>query len=183
MSPFLLDWTVILTIFVQTTSGLLSLDYHLITIKCRSKIANLYCILLFCAPNSKTKQVGLVFHQNWMFLLTWICFIKLTNQNYKVKLQWTFCKYVFTVCKNCTAFSRLNFFDIWVQFPNKLKVKVQSLYLKHMVHLGHDDYNWQCSVQIGLILQIKLLILHRSWVSTLKYLILLCFTLGCGGSY
>ena len=59
----LLDWTVILTIFVQTTSGLLSLDYHLITIKCRSKIANLYCILLFCAPNSKTKQVGLVFHQ------------------------------------------------------------------------------------------------------------------------
>ena len=139
-------------------------------------------IAVLCTKQ-QNKASWLSNYQIWMLLLTWYCFIKLTNQNYKVKLQWTFCKYVFTVCKNSTAFSRLNFFGIWVQFPNKLKVKVQSLYLKHMVHLGHDDYNWQCSVQIGLILQIKLLILHWSWVSTLKYLTLLCFTLGCGGSY
>ena len=153
------------------------------TVVNKSKIANLYCILLFCALNNKTKQVGLVITKFECFYSREIALSNLQIKNYKVKLQWNFCKYDFTVCKICTAFSCLNFFGIWVQFTNKLKVKIQSLFLKHMVHLGHDECNWQYSVQIGLILQIKLLILDWSWVYTLKYLTLLCFILGCGGSY
>ena len=116
----------------------------------------LTCIVYCCFVHKQQYKASWL--SNWpkiRVLLTGFCLIKLTNQNYKVKLQWTFCKYDFTVCKINTAFSHLKSLNIWATIPTKHGIKIiffgANTWFKYC-KLNHSCNNRQFAVQIGMVL-------------------------------
>ena len=154
-------------------------------------------ITVLCT-NSNSKQVGLVLVK---FTISdvysrYFAWSKTENQNYKLKLQWTFCKYVFTVCKNCTAFSHLKSSNIWETIPTKHGIKIiffgANTWFKYC-ELNHSYNNRQFAVQIGMVLhssscfvsEVRLVHSNISFYSGLRWelfapRIFMVFLLCCG---
>ena len=104
---------------------------------------------------------------------------------YGIKLQWTFCKYDFAVCKISTWFSHLIPINIWETVPTKQGVKIKFFdgitWVNYFFWIRFIRlYNFQ--VQIVKLLDSYFPFWFSSMLGTLKYFILHWFTLSCGGN-